>query len=149
MLTNLAALVGTPLGDHLVTKDAEQKERPLGRDKFYVPGSVLRARVDQSNSLAWGVDEQVDVMFSSSPVFKFPDDPKGLKRVAWFDGKTPLRSGWAWGQEHLSGGIAIAEAEVEKNGRLVLCGPQVLFRAQPHGTFKFLFNAIIQAGVKE
>ena len=53
-------------------------------------------------------------MFSSSPVFKFPADAKGLKRIAWYDGKTPLRSGWAWGQEHLDGGIAIAEAEVGK-----------------------------------
>ena len=94
------------------------------------------------------MDEQVDVMFSSSPVFKLPDDAKGLKRVAWYDGKTPLRSGWAWGQEHLDGGVAIAEAEVGK-GKLVLCGPQILFRGQPHGTFKFLFNAIVQSGARE
>ena len=87
-------------------------------------------------------------MFGSNPVFKLPDDAKGLKRVAWYDGKTPLRSGWAWGQEHLAGGVAIAEAEVGK-GRLILCGPQILFRGQPHGTFKFLFNAIAQAGAKE
>jgi hypothetical protein len=146
--TNLAALVGLPVGDHLVTKDADGKEKPLGRDKFYVPGSVLRAKVDTANSLAWGLGEQVDVMFASNPVFKLPDDAKGLKRVAWYDGKTPLRSGWAWGQEHLAGGVAIAEAEVGK-GRLVLCGPQILFRGQPHGTFKFLFNAITQSGAKE
>jgi hypothetical protein len=146
--TNLAALLGTSLGDHLVTKDAEGKERPLARDKFYVPGSLLRARVDRSNPLAWGMDEEIDVMFSSSPVFKFPADAKGLKRIAWYDGKTPLRSGWAWGQEHLDGGIAIAEAEFGK-GKIILYGPQVLFRAQPHGTFKLLFNAIVQAGTKD
>ena len=46
------------------------------------------------------------------------------------------------------GGVAIAEAEVGK-GKLILCGPQILFRGQPHGTFKFLFNAIAQAGAKE
>jgi hypothetical protein len=43
--------------------------------------------------------------------------------------------------------MAIAEAAVGE-GRLVLCGPQVLFRGQPHGTFKFLFNAVTQAGGK-
>jgi hypothetical protein len=32
-------------------------------------------------------------------------------------------------------------------GKLVLFGPQVLFRAQPHGTFKFFFNAIVREGV--
>ena len=105
--------------------------------------------LDTSHPLAWGMDEEIDVMFSSSPVFKFPEgERRDSKRVAWYDGKSPLRSGWAWGQEHLNGGVAIAEAEVGK-GKLVLCGPQILFRAQPHGTFKFLFNAIVQAGAKE
>lgn len=72
---------------------------------------------------------------------KAPTEVKGMKRAAWYDGKTTLRSGWAWGQEHLDGGVAIAEADVGK-GRLVLCGPQILFRGQPHGTLKFLFNAL-------
>ena len=91
-----------------------------------------------------------DVMFSGSPTFRLADgaDEKGLRRVAWFDGKAPLRSGWAWGQEHLDGGVAVAEAPVGQ-GRLVMCGPQVLFRGQPHGTFKLLFNGIVQAGVKQ
>jgi hypothetical protein len=68
--------------------------------------------------------------------------------VAWYDSKTPLRSGWAWGQEHLQGGTAIVEAKVGP-GKLVVFGPQVLFRGQPHGTFKLFFNGIAQAGVKE
>jgi glutamine amidotransferase-like uncharacterized protein len=67
--------------------------------------------------------------------------------VAWFDSKTPLRRGWAWGQEHLEGGAAVVEARVGP-GKLVLFGPEILFRAQPHGTFKFLFNGIVQAGMK-
>ena len=33
-------------------------------------------------------------------------------------------------------------------GRLALFGPHILYRGQPHGTFKFLFNGIVQAGVK-
>ena len=68
--------------------------------------------------------------------------------MGWFDTKTPLRSGWAWGQEHLEGGVAIIDARVGK-GRLALFGPQVLFRAQPHGTFKFVFNGIVQSVVDE
>src|SRR5262249_6074963 len=137
--TALANQLGLPMANHLVAKDEEGKERPLARDKFYVPGSVLRARVNPAEALAWGLGEEVDVMFSSSPTFRLPDDAeaKGLRRVAWFDSKTPLRSGWAWGQEYLEGGIAIAEAKVGK-GRLVLFGPEILFRGQPHGTFKFL-----------
>ena len=95
-------------------------------------------------------------MFSASPTYRIMDAAEGsghqspaepVRRVAWFDSKTPLRSGWAWGQEHLDGGVAIAEAQVG-SGRLVLFGPQIAFRAQPHGTFKLLFNGIVQAGTK-
>ena len=69
-----------------------------------------------------------------------------MKRVAWYDGKTMLRSGWAWGQEHLDGGAAVVEATVGK-GKVFLFGPEILFRAQPHGTFKFLFNGIYGGSV--
>ena len=61
--------------------------------------------------------------------------------MAWFGSATPLRSGWAWGQGYLEGGVAVAEAKVGK-GNLYLFGPEITFRGQPHGTFKFLFNGI-------
>jgi hypothetical protein len=148
--TALGTQLGLPVGNHLVEKGKDSKESPLNRTKFYVPGSVLRARVDPSHPLAWGLGEEVDVMFSASPTFRLRDNSEanGMRRVAWFDRKAPLRSGWAWGQEHLEGGAAIVEARVG-TGRLVLFGPEILFRAQPHGTFKFLFNGIVQAGVRE
>ena len=34
-------------------------------------------------------------------------------------------------------------------GRLAMFGPQVLFRGQAHGTFKLVFNGIVQASVKQ
>ena len=36
------------------------------------------------------------------------------------------------------------EAQVGK-GRVVLYGPEILQRAQPHGTFKLLFNALYES----
>ncbi|MFL5342821.1 MAG: M14 metallopeptidase family protein [Gemmataceae bacterium] len=144
--TSLGQHLGLPIANDLSAKGADGKEAPLPRDKFYVPGSVLRVRVDPTQPLAWGMSDEVDVMFSSSPVFRLPEKSAGLQRVAWFEGKTPLRSGWAWGQERLDGGVAVIDAEVGR-GRLVLFGPQILFRAQPHGTFKFLFNGIVRAGM--
>jgi hypothetical protein len=100
--------------------------------------------VDNSHPLAWGLANEVDVMFTNSPTFRANSIGGALAKVAWFEGKTPLRSGWAYGQEHLDGGVAVIDATVGK-GRLVLYGPQVLFRAQPHGTFKLVFNAISRA----
>ena len=66
---------------------------------------------------------------------------RGIRPVSWFDSKEPLRSGWAWGQHYLEGGTAAVEAAVGK-GKVFLLGPEITFRAQPHGTFKFLFNGI-------
>ena len=86
---------------------------------------------------------QLDVFFDNSPVFRLKPDAalKGTKAVAWFDTPTPLRSGWAWGQNYLEGGAAMLEANYGK-GKLYMFGPEITFRGQPHGTFKLLFNGI-------
>jgi len=91
----------------------------------------------------------LDIFFDNSPVLRpnIEADKKGFTTIAWFDSDKPLRSGWAWGQHYLYGGVAIAEAQVGL-GRLILFGPEVLFRAQPHGTFKFVFNGIFLGGAK-
>jgi len=130
------------LSDHLVEKTATG-EKKLGREKYYVPGSVLRAEVNAANPLAWGLPKDLDVFFDNSPVFELhPDAPlKGVSAVAWFPNATHLRSGWAWGQHYLEGGVSVAEASVGQ-GRLMMFGPEITFRGQPHGTFKFLFNGI-------
>lgn len=148
--TALANPLGLKIESHLIEKGVDGKEKALGRDKFYVPPSVLRAKVDPTHPLAWGMSDEVDVMFANSPTFRFPTGTAGtgLARVSWFAGKAPLRSGWAFGQEHLDGGTAVIDAAVGK-GRVVLYGPQVLYRAQPHATFKLVFNAIVRAGQSE
>jgi hypothetical protein len=40
--------------------------------------------------------------------------------------------------------VAMAEASVGR-GTLWLFGPEVLFRSQPHGTFKLVLNALYGA----
>jgi hypothetical protein len=147
--TSLAGLLGLPVKDALTERGADGNEHTLPRDKFYVPGSVLRLNVDPNNPLAYGLNSTVDVFFDNDPVYKLSPDPalKGISPVAWFAGAEPLRSGWAWGQKYLDGGIAIAEATLGE-GKLFLLGPEVTFRAQPHGTFKFLFNGIYYGTAK-
>jgi hypothetical protein len=140
--TALAGYLRLPITSALVTRTAAG-DRPLKQEEYYIPGSVLRVRVDPVQPLAWGMPAQADVYFDNSPVFRLGPDAaaRGVTPIAWFDSPAPLRSGWAWGQHYLDGGIAIAEARVGK-GRVVLCGPEITFRAQSHGTFKFLFNGL-------
>jgi len=143
--TNLAPLADVPMTSHIVDGQGE----PLLPEEYYIPSSILQVRVDNNHRLAYGMKDRVDVFFDNSPVFRLlPEaDKKGVTPVAWFDSDKSLRSGWAWGQHHLYGGVAIAEARVGK-GRLFLFGPEVLFRAQPHGTFKFFFNGLYLGGSK-
>jgi hypothetical protein len=88
--------------------------------------------------------EHTNVFFDDSPVFRFRTgaEAAGLKRIAWFDSKTPLRSGWSWGEARLENGIVAFEAKVGQ-GRALFFGPEILKRGQPHGTFKLLFNSLV------
>ncbi len=135
---NLARYLKLPVEDHLVENGA-----PLPRTKYFVPGSVLSARIDVTHPLAHGMKERTDMFFDNSPVFKLGAGAagQGVKPIAWFDSRTPLRSGWAWGQQYLENGVGVIEAVVGK-GRVFLMGPEIIKRAQPHGTFKLLFNGL-------
>lgn len=135
--------LGLPMTDYLVDKKPGESDVRLGSEKFYVPGSILRVATDSTASSLLGMQGHTDMFFNNSPVFKL--DPtaasRGVRPVAWFDTATPLRSGWAWGQNYLNGGVAAVEATVGR-GKMFLFGPEITFRAQPHGTFKALFNSI-------
>jgi zinc carboxypeptidase len=141
---NLARVLGLPVENHLTERSADGSVRPIPVEKYYVPGSILRLTVDNSAAIANGVDDHVDVFFDNSPVFSLGPEAvkKGVRPVAWFDTPAPLRSGWAFGQGYLNGGIEILQATVGR-GNLILFAPEITFRAQPHGTFKFLFNGLL------
>jgi hypothetical protein len=138
----LARHLQLPVTNHLV-ETVNGQERPLPREKFYVPTSILRMDVNTSNSAAWGMPKQVDVVFDNSPVYRLLPgaEERGITPILSFSGDSPLRSGWAWGQQYLNGGVGAFEAFVGQ-GRLLVYGPEITFRAQPHGTFKLLFNAL-------
>ena len=110
--TQLAYMFGLPVSNALVERTPTGGERVLSAEKFYVPGSILTVAVDSTASVAAGTRGHVDVFFDNSPVFRLNPDAalKGVRPIAWFDSESPLRSGWAWGQNYLDGGVAIAEA---------------------------------------
>jgi hypothetical protein len=144
--TNLAEHLGLSVKDALVEVSAEGKEKSLSREKYYVPGSVLRVDLDTTVSANWGMDKLSDVYFNNSPVFKVDKEAVlsgAVKPLAWFGTDAPLRSGWAWGQAYLKDGVAAFEAKIGKGG-LYAFGPEITFRAQSHGTFKLLFNQLYQ-----
>ena len=141
---SIGKAMGLPIANHLTERTPQGGIRNLPSDKFYVPGSLLEVAYDTTTMLAKGQDAHGIVFFDNGSVFRLLPDAaeKGVRAVAWFDNAAPLRSGWAWGQTYLEGGVAVAEAQVGK-GMVFLYGPEVLFRAQPHATFKLFFNGVI------
>ena len=141
--TAIAQSLNLPVAD-AITEIVKGKEQAVPGDRFYIPGSLMRAQVDNTNPVAYGMPAKVDVFFDRSPAFKpLPNAALlGVKTIAWYGGGDLLDSGWAWGQQYLNNSVAIAEVPVGK-GRVLLYGPEVTFRGQPHSTFKFLFNGIL------
>ena len=153
--TVIGERLGVPLSNALTVRDGDS-ERPLSRDEFFVPGSILQVSVDNAEPLGYGLSPLADVFFDNSPVFRLTTHEAAdgrreagivARRVAWFGTAMPLRSGWALGQEHLARAIAVADASMGK-GHIAMFGAPVAFRAQSHGTFKFLFNAIYYGQVQ-
>ncbi len=152
---NIARQFKLPIESALV----DDKKAPLPTTKFYIPGSILRMKLNRG-PLTLGMGEYVDVMYDSSPSFSqaesFPATALGTppekvvgepQVVGFYDTDKPLRSGWAWGQEVLKNKIGVADVPVGK-GRVVMYGPEILFRGQSWGTFKLLFNGILRSAAK-
>lgn len=146
--SRMGMLLGLPMSDGL-TETQDGRERPLPATKFYVPGSVLRASIDNTSPMAYGMPSAVDVYFENSQAFRLASDAgsKGMKQVAWFANATPLRSGWAWGQAYLEGKAEAVFSSLGQ-GKIFLIGFEATFRGQPHGTFKLLFNSIYFGSAK-
>ncbi len=141
--TQLAYHLKLPVTNAMV-EIVNGEEKPLGRDKYYTPGSILQMTVDNDQTATSGQNKLTDVYFNNNPVFKLNPDAVSsgvIKPLAWFASDKVLRSGWSWGEAYLKNGITAFAAVVGK-GKLFAFGPEITFRAQSHGTFKLLFNQL-------
>ena len=140
--TRLGPELGLPVYNALTSVDASGKRTPLPGTKFYVPGSVLQAKVDPTDPLAYGVPATLDVFYNNNPTFAFAPGVAGVRRVSWFASDDPVRSGWGWGQKALNDTATIVDGTLGK-GHVYLLANEVTQRGQPYASFKFLFNAAL------
>ncbi len=141
--TSLDQYLKLPISN-AVTEIVKGKEQQVPPDRFYIPGSLIRAQVDNLNPIAFGMPTSTDVFFDRSPAFRPSPDAaqEGVQTVAWYGSGNLLDSGWAWGQQYINNSVAVAEVKLGQ-GRVILYGPEVTFRGQPHATFKLLFNGLL------
>ena len=114
---------------------------PLDRATFYCPGSVLRLDVDTTHPGASGMTAHPAAYFAGSRGFA-TDDPSVVS-IARYAAKAEdvLMSGWLLGAEQLAGRHAVLQVPLGK-GTVTLFAFRPQFRAQPHATFKLVFNAL-------
>ena len=111
--------------------------------EFFCPGSTLHVDVDPTNPLAWGMPKDALALFWGSPAFEITaTDAYNYDRVVTYAERNILQSGWLVGEKHLSKRAAVITARVGE-GKVALLGIRAQHRAQTHGTYKLLFNALI------
>jgi hypothetical protein len=115
----------------------------LGPDAFFVPGSILRAITAPGHALTWGLPRELPVLFLRSPAFAARAPAEA---AASYPETNPLLSGFVLGEKHLHGRAALVEVPVGR-GRVVLVGFRCQFRAQTRGTYRVLFNALLESAL--
>ena len=114
------------------------------RTDFVCPGSTLHVDVNHDHQLAWGVQEDLMIIFRHHPAFEVKPrvNNEDYQVVLTYPDKHIMESGWLTGEKYLSYKSALVEAKKGK-GRVILYGFQPQMRAQPDATFKLLFNALL------
>jgi hypothetical protein len=120
--------------------------------EYSLPGTMVNLEIDPSHPLAFGMPRACAGYYTSGPVFATNVPGANVDRavVARFPqyADQVVASGWATGTQQVAGRAAVVEAQLGR-GKVVLFGPRVQNRGQSLGTFKLLFNGILNASMEK
>jgi hypothetical protein len=124
-------------------QDRNGQLKALTTKELYIPGSVLRAKVDVKQPLAYGSGP------TGRRVLRPQPDLHGEGRRHWRGQgglvRQPTSRCAAAGRSvrsKLKGSTAMLDVDIGK-GKVFVFGPEITQRAQSWGTFKFLFNGML------
>jgi hypothetical protein len=114
--------------------------------KVICPGSYLKVEVKKSELTA-GMEETAAIFFRDTPTFE-----TFLPKTALESRYTPLvfgerdllLSGWLEGEAQLARKSLLVDYRKGK-GRIILIGPDVIYRTHSEGTYKIMFNSLLAA----
>jgi Zinc carboxypeptidase len=116
----------------------------LSPQDFFLHGSIVEVATERSSLIMAGMPEKAAVFADNSPVFDTLDSFKGQVLAKYQDSGSPLLSGYLIGEQYINGKAAALDVDLEA-GHVILLGFRPIWRGQPFGTFKVLFNAAISA----
>ena len=136
----------------------------VSSNSFFIPGSLVRIKVDTTNQLGFGMKSEAAASFSRSSAFRrvlkgnkgeggiediqMPPEPD-VVTVAKYADKDILMSGWAKGEyTYLRNNGALMDIKLGK-GNIILIGFRPQFRGQPRGTYKLIFNSIYSGALED
>jgi hypothetical protein len=117
----------------------------LPSKEFWAPGSTLRVRFDHANPIAFGMPAEGWALFTAgSQVYEVTstDRSHDVEIVATYIDRDILQSGWLLGEQVIAKKAAALTVK-QGAGKVVLIGFRPQHRNQTHGTFKLVFNALL------
>ncbi len=113
--------------------------------EFFCPGSTIKVEVDNSHPSAYGMPDKGLVMFRNSPAFEIVPSRTNAdyETIVRYKDNNLLESGWLIGEDYIAKKSGMIVTNYGK-GKVVLIGFRVQHRNQMDGTFKLLFNNIIE-----
>jgi hypothetical protein len=120
----------------------------VSRSQFFCPTSLLKIHVDNTTPIGYGMPKEAAAMFSRSLAIRTrtPSVDWDRKVVASYPEEDILLSGWLLGEDTISRRAAVVDLKYKK-GHIILIGFRSQFRAQSHGTYKFLLNSLLYPGI--
>jgi len=116
----------------------------IDRSKFLCPTSLLKIKVNKRSPIGYGLPTEAAAMFSRSLAIRtrIPSGEWDRTVVASYPEKDVLLSGWLLGEDAIARTAAVVDLK-HKQGHIILIGFRCQHRAQSHGTYKFLLNALL------
>jgi hypothetical protein len=130
--------------------------RGMSSNQFFIPGSIIRMKVNTTEPLAFGMKDDAAASFSRSRAFESiipsrkaeggneimkPAPRPNVTAVATYSSTDILMSGWALGQDKIKNKGAMMNV-AHGNGNVILFGFRPQFRGQSRNTYKLIFNSI-------
>ena len=115
--------------------------------EFWAPGSTLRVRYDTAHPIAYGMPaEGVALFMAGSQAYEVTStlNSQDVEIVSTYVERDLLQSGWLLGEEVIAKKAAAVSVR-HGQGKVVLIGFRPQHRDQTHGTFKLVFNALLNA----
>jgi hypothetical protein len=115
--------------------------------QFWSPGSTLRVRFDTTHPLAYGMPgDGLSLFLTGSQAYEVTSTERSqdVEIFSTYIDRDILQSGWLLG-EGIIARKAAAVVVRHGQGRVVLIGFRPQHRDQTHGTFKLVFNALLNS----